>query len=189
MTANTMVANSTLWRGVRWMVWGGAALLLLLPLVAMEFTAEVNWTLSDFVSMGVLLALVGGAYELVVRVARSNTYVVAFGIAVATAFLTIWINLAVGIIGDEDNPANILFFAVLAVGFIGALLARLRPLAMARAMEVTAVAQALVGVVAFVTTAAQPEGYVLSGFLAVMWVMSAQLFRVAARDDDRHLVS
>ncbi|MEO5629325.1 MAG: hypothetical protein ABIQ62_06115, partial [Thermomonas sp.] len=98
-----------------------------------------------------------------------------------TAFLTIWINLAVGIIGDEDNPANILFFAVLAVGFIGALLARLKPLAMARAMVATAVAQALVGVVAFVTTAGHPEGYVLAGFFTAMWLTSAQLFRVAAR--------
>ncbi len=183
MTGSTMVGNSPLWRSVRWVIWGGAALLLLAPLVAMQFTEEVHWTLSDFVGMGALLAVVGGAYELVVRVARNNTCVVAFGIAVAAAFLTIWINLAVGIIGDEDNPANILFFAVLAVGLIGALLARLRPLAMARAMEVTAVVQALVGVVAFVTTPAQPEGYILSGFFAAMWVASAQLFRVAARDE------
>ncbi len=177
-----MVGNSPLWRGVRWLVWGGAALLLLLPLVAMQFTAEVDWTLSDFVGMGVLLALVGGAYELVVRVARSNTYVVAFGIAVATAFLTIWINLAVGIIGGDDHPANLLFFAVLAVGLIGALLALLKPLAMARAMVATAVTQVLVGVVAFVTTAGHPEGYLLSGVFAAMWFTSAQLFRVAARE-------
>ncbi len=185
MAANMTVSNSPLWRGVRWLVWGGAAGLLLLPLVAMQFTAEVHWTLSDFVVMGALLALVGGAYELAVRVARSNTYVVAFGIAVATAFFTIWINLAVGIIGGEDNPANALFFAVLAVGLIGALLARLAPARMARAMAVTAVAQALVGVVAFVTTTGHPEGYVLSGFFAAMWLTSAQLFRVAARDEVR----
>ena len=33
-------------------------------------------------------------------------YVLAFGIAVATAFLTTWIDLAVGFTGGEDNPAN-----------------------------------------------------------------------------------
>lgn len=177
-----MVGNSPLWRGVRWLVWGGAAGLLLLQLVAMQFTSEANWTLFDFVLMGALLAMVGGAYELAVRVARSNTYVVAFGIAVGTAFLTIWINLAVGIIGGEDNAANGLFFIVLAVGLIGALLALLKPLPMARAMAVTAAAQALVGVYAVVATADQPEGYVLSGFFAAMWLTSAQLFRVAARE-------
>lgn len=185
MAANMTVGNSPLWRGVRWVVWGGAACLLLLPLVAMQFTAEVQWTLSDFVVMGTLLALVGGAYEMVVRVARSNTCVIAFGIAVATAFLTTWINLAVGIIGGEDNPANILFFAVLAVACIGSLLALLKPEAMARAMAATAVAQALVGVVAFVTTTGHPEGFVLSGIFAAMWLTSAQLFRVAARDEVR----
>jgi len=182
MAANMTVSNSPLWRGVRWLVWGGAALLLLLPLVAMQFTSEVNWTLSDFVVMGVLLAMVGGAFELAVRVARSNTYVVAFGIAVATAFLTIWINLAVGIIGGEDNRANLMFVGVLAIALIGAVLARLEPLRMARAAEVTAAVQVLVGVAALFIAPDQPEGVILSGILAAAWYASACLFRIAARD-------
>ena len=182
MAAHMTVGNSPLWRGLRWLVWGGAAGLLLVPLAAMQFTSEVNWTPGDFVLMGTILGLACGAYELAVRVARNNTYVVAFGIAVATALFTTWINLAVGIIGGEDNSANGLFFLVLATGLIGAMLAQLKALPMARAMEVTAVAQALLGVFAFVTMADHPEGFVLSGLFAAMWFTSAQLFRIAAQD-------
>ncbi len=182
MSTQLTMSNSPLWRRVRWLVWGGAAFLLLLPLVAMQFTTEVNWGPEDFLVMGALLALVGGAFELTVRVARSNTYVVAAGIVVGTAFLTIWVNLAVGIIGDEDNRANILFVGVLAIALIGAVLARLEPLRMARAAEVTAAVQALVGVAALFIAPDQPEGAVLSGILAAAWYASGQLFRIAARD-------
>lgn len=187
MAARMTVGNSPLWRGVRWLVWGGAACLLLLPLVAMQFTTEVNWTLFDFVAMGVLLAMVGGAYELAVRVANSNTYVVAFGVAVAAAFFTTWINLAVGIIGDEGDTANAMFFGVLAIGLIGAVLARLEPRRMVRAMVVTAVAQGLVGVAALFIAPDQPEGAILSAFLVAAWLASAELFRVAARDQQATL--
>lgn len=182
MATQVTMSNSPLWRGVRWLVWGGLAFLLLLPLVAMQVTSEVDWTVFDFVVMGVLLSMVGGAYELTVRVARSNTYVVAACIAVGTAFLTIWINLAVGIIGDEDNRANIMFVGVLAIAFIGAVLAWLEPLRMARAAEVTAAAQAMVGIAALFIAPDQPEGVILSGILAAAWYASGRLFRVAARD-------
>ena len=44
------------WRRRRWRLaaWSVAALLLLLPLVAMQFTDEVNWSLADFVVFGAL---------------------------------------------------------------------------------------------------------------------------------------
>ena len=106
---------------------------------------------------------------------------IAAGVAVATAFLVTWINLAVGIIGSENNPANQMFFGVLAVGLIAVAFSRLRPLGMARAMEVTATAQALVSVIIL----AMGEGYmvVLTGFFVAMWLISAQLFRKAAREE------
>ena len=181
MTANSPVGSNQFWRSVRWLVWGGIVALLALPLVAMQFTDEVQWTPFDFIAMGGMLALVGGAFELVVRVARSNTYVVAAGVAVANAFLMTWANLAVGIIGDENNPANQMFFGVLVIGLIAVAFSRLKPIGMARAMEVTAIAQALVSVI----TLAMGEGYIflLTGFFVAMWIISAQLFRKAARDE------
>lgn len=181
MAADKTMGSTQFWRGMRWVVWGGMAALLALPLVAMQLTHEVQWTAFDFIAMGGMLALVGGAFELVVRVARSNTYVMAAGVAVANAFLMTWANLAVGIIGDENNPANQMFFGVLVVGLIAVAFSRLKPVGMARAMEVTATAQALVSVI----TLAMGEGYIflLTGCFVAMWIISAQLFRKAARDE------
>lgn len=74
-----------------------AALVLAAPLVAMQFTEEVAWTGSDFLVMGALLALLGLAIELVMRLARNaRTRFVGAGLAVL-AFLWVWAELAVGI--------------------------------------------------------------------------------------------
>ena len=181
MTMSTTANSHPLWRRLRWVVWGGLAALLALPLVAMQFTTEVQWTLSDFIVMGGLMGLVGIAFEVAVRVARSHAYVVAAGIAVASGFVMTWINLAVGIIGDEGNPANLMFFGVLLVGLVAVACSRLRPLGMARAMEVTAAAQALVCVATLVI--GEGHIFVLTGFFLTMWLAAAQLFRKAARDE------
>jgi hypothetical protein len=181
MGTSMAMSHSPLWRGMRWVVWGGAALLLLLPLVAMRFTAEVDWTGADFLVMGTMLALVGAAFEVAVRVARSHAYVVATGVAVAAAFLMTWSNLAVGIIGDEGHPANLIFFGVLAIGLASVLFARLKPLGMARAMEATAVAQGAACIAALALDGVYVFALTLV-FLA-MWLVSAQLFRKAAREE------
>jgi hypothetical protein len=179
MAAHGTMSGDRFWRTMRWVVWGGAAALLSLPLIAMQFTSEVNWTVSDFVVMGIMLTLVGVAFELSVRAARSNAYVVGAGIAVAAAFLMTWANLAVGIIGNEDNPMNLIFFGVLAIGLTGALFSRLQPLRMAYAMEATALAQAIACVFAWVFDGTHV--FVITGVFLAMWLASAQLFRAAAR--------
>ena len=179
MTNNATMIHSRLWRGLRWGMWGGLAALLALPLVAMQFTDEVQWTLSDFMVMGGMLGMVGVAFELVVRVARGSAYVLAAGMAIATAFLMTWINLAVGIIGGEANPANLVFAGVLAVGLVGALIGRFTAGGMARAMVATGIAQLLAGGYALVL--GSMEGGMLSAAFAVMWFTSAALFHKAAR--------
>ncbi len=177
-TPHTTIANDPIWRTLRWVVWGGAALLWLAPLIAMRFTAEVNWSPLDFLVMGTLLALVGGACELAVRVARTHVAVIACGIAVATAFLTVWANLAVGIVGEPSEPINLIYYGVVAVAVLGAALARLRPAGMARAMLATAVAQAAASVVALIVDGTAV--FVLTAVFAVLWAVSAALFRRAA---------
>ena len=75
------------------------AAILLVPFVAMQFTGEVNWTLSDFVIAGVLLAGTGLAYVLTTMKmsnARSRTVI---GIVLALALAVVWAELAVGIFG------------------------------------------------------------------------------------------
>lgn len=163
----------------RWAMWGGAAALLLLPAVAMQVGNNgVNWTGSDFVVFGAMLLLACGTFELGAWLSRDRAYRAAFGIAVAAGFLLTWVNLAVGIIGDGNDPANLVFFGVLLVGAIGACVARFKSKGMVRALMATAIAQALAGAVALAQGSI--EGVGLSACFVVAWLVSAALFRKAA---------
>ncbi|WP_437284188.1 hypothetical protein [Sorangium sp. So ce406] len=161
-------------------LWGAAALVLLLPLVAMQFTEEVAWGPADFAIFGAMLAGACGTYELAARATGNKAYRAAVGVAVATAFLLVWMNLAVGILGSEENPANLMFGGVLAVGIIGAFIARFQPQGMERALVVTALAQALVAAIALI--AGSGNALILTGFFVALWLTSARLFRRAARE-------
>ena len=169
-------------------LWGGAVVLLLLPLVAMQVSDEVQWGPLDFAVAGALLLGTALAFELLVRKSGSPAYRLAAGVALAAALLLIWINLAVGIIGDEGEPANLLYVGVLAVGIGGAILARFEAGGMARAMVLTAIAVAVVGVVALAAGwgAAGPRWPLdvagLTVLFATMFGGSAWLFRQAARE-------
>src|SRR3712207_9407040 len=100
--------------------------------------------------MGAMLFGACGAFELAARMTGNNAYRAAVAVAVVAVFLLVWINLAVGVIGSEDNPANLLYLGVLAVGFLGAIIAGLRPRGMARTLFAMALAQALVPLIALV---------------------------------------
>lgn len=158
---------------------------LLIPLVAMQFTTEVTWTLSDFVVAGVLLFGTGLTYALVARKGSTTVYRVAVGVAVATGLLLIWVNLAVGFIGSENNPANLLYGGVLAVGIIGAIIAGFQPRGMANAMFAAALVQFLVPLVAAAiwkpeVNAGMMQVLALNTVFAMIWVGSGLLFRRAS---------
>lgn len=72
-------------------------LILLVPLVAMQFSDDVDWKLGDFVIIGALLLGTGFAYELVVRKVKNATHRAILGIALLAALILIWADLAVGI--------------------------------------------------------------------------------------------
>ena len=175
--------------GRRWRfaAWGIAALVLLLPLFAMQLTDEVDWGVADFAIFGAMLVCAGAAYELAARRTGDVAYRAAVAVALASAFILVWMNLAVGVIGGEDDPANQMYGGVLAVWIVGAVVARLRPHGMARALVATALAQALVGVIALTAGSGssgptRPASIVgLTGFFAALWLTSASLFRKAAR--------
>jgi len=154
----------------------------------MQFTSEVNWDETDFIVFGAMLAAACGTYELAAKMTGNTAYRAAVGVAVAAAFLLIWINLAVGIIGSEDHPANLMYGGVLAVGISGAVIVRFQPHGMVRALVGMALAQALVAVIALIFGwgsggANWPQVIVvLNGFFAALWLGSAWLFRRAARE-------
>jgi hypothetical protein len=73
------------------------AILLSVPLVAMRFTDEVNWSLSDFAIGAVLLLGAGIVYEFLARRNSAVGYRAAVGVAVGSALLLVWATLAVGL--------------------------------------------------------------------------------------------
>ena len=74
-----------------------AALLLLIPLIAMQFTDEVKWTLPDFIAAAVLLSGTGLLCELVLRKVKKTKHQIAICLAILAMLLLIWAELAVGI--------------------------------------------------------------------------------------------
>lgn len=76
------------------------ALILSVPLVAMQFSDEVDWNLFDFIVMGVLLGSTGLAYELVVRRVTDVRQRFILAALLLGALLLIWAELAVGVFGS-----------------------------------------------------------------------------------------
>jgi len=169
--------------------WGLLALLLCLPAIAMQYfpAAGFNWTGGDFLFAAAMFGLVGTGFELAFRRAGGWAYRAAAGIAVLASFFLVWLNLAVGIIGNEDNPANWMFVGVLGIAMTGSLVARFGADGMSRTMALTAGAQAFVGVVALAGgmgegSAAWPWDVAnLTLFFTAAWGLAAMLFRKAAR--------
>lgn len=121
---------------------------------------------------------------------QSNTaYRFAVGLALTPAFLIVWLNAAAGLIGiEDDDPANLLYVGVLAVGFIGAIIARLQPRGLARALFATALAQALVGAIALKlpNTAGSVQILIVHGVFVALFAGAALLFRYAAQKGFTH---
>lgn len=162
--------------------------LLMIPLIAMQFTDEVVWTASDFIFMGSLLFGTGVTYKLITKKSGELVYRVAVGFALFTGFFLIWVNLAVGIIGSENNPINLFYFAVIFVGIIGAFIARFRPQGMSLTLFSMAITQALIAVVALFTGMAEAPGssvveiLAVNGFFITLFVAAALLFGYAAQE-------
>lgn len=172
--------------GKRLLVWAvSVVLLLMVPLLAMQFTAEVKWDLADFLVMGGLLYGIGLFYEFIVRKSSQRTYRAAFGLAIAAIFFLFWVNSAVGIIGNEGQAPNLLYMATIAVALIGSLMSRFKSRGMAITMYAAAGVQMLVPVVALLiwpppATSWSPgvAGVILlSSFFALLLLVAAVLFR------------
>ena len=70
------------------------ALLLLIPLIAMQFTNEVNWNIVDFIVAGILLIGTALACNFALQKVKNTKLKVAICVAIL-AFNCVWI--AVGV--------------------------------------------------------------------------------------------
>ena len=84
----------------RLLLWGSALLLLLLPLIAMQFTHEVNWDVADFIVFGVMLIIACGSFELAARMISHKVYKITVGLVIALIFLFVWASLALGLFSN-----------------------------------------------------------------------------------------
>lgn len=73
--------------------------LLMIPLIAMQFTDEVNWAIGDFIVMGLLLLVTGILVNLAWQNIRMSKYRIAICASIIILFLLTWAELAVGIFG------------------------------------------------------------------------------------------
>lgn len=164
---------------------------LLIPLVAMNFTDEINWKLADFIIMAIALSGIGILYEIIAQKSKNKIYRLAFGIGLLAAFLLMWVSGAVGIIGSENQDANLLYAAVFFIGLVGALISRFRPMGMSITLYMAALAQLLVPAVAIFIwppsaiswSPGVVQVFLLSAFFGFLFLISGLLFKRAASNE------
>jgi len=165
-----------LWRTPMWL---GAASLLAIPAIAMQFSKEIAWGIEDFAVVGTLLFALCGTIELAARTSMNRLFVSGVALAAAGGFLLVFINLAVGVIGDESNPRNLAFFAIPAVGFLGALISRFRAAILIQLLVAMAAIQLLAAFLAPIEMMRIMIPFT-AAFVGV-WLLSAMLIRRSIR--------
>ena len=159
-------------------------MLLAIPLVAMQYTHEVQWDPPDFLIMGVLLLGTGLGLEWAIRHEGPLALRAAWALALLSTFLMTWVNMATGLLGGESHPVNGLLLAVPMLGLAGALLARLQP----RGMALTLLAMAALQLALTAIAASQGwrplhrgpiDIWGPNGFFILLFVSAAALFRLA----------
>ncbi len=163
---------------MRTLIWGGAALILLTLWSVMQFMDQGNWTAFDYVVAALLLGSVCAGLELAMRLSTTWTYRLAAIMTVGGGFLMVWANLAVGIIGNEGNPQNLIFYTVLLIGLAGALYTRFDPKGLKWTLRTMAAAQLAVFLIAAsLDWALLP---VFTVFYFALWLIAGELFSKSA---------
>ncbi|MAI91900.1 hypothetical protein [Ponticaulis sp.] len=145
----------------------------------------MNWSLLDFIVAGVLVAILGVGGAIFFRLNRPVTYRLGFVFMIVGMVLLFWAGGAVGIIGDENNSANLLYLLVMLTGVVGGVYTRFTDDGMMRTLVVMAILQTTIGVAALTLgwgdTAARWPWDVIAATLGfdLVWLLGAGLFRSA----------
>lgn len=168
----------------RWSLWRTLAALgataLVSVLVAKQFIGEGGWV-DSVAQVSALLVGLGIAFEVATTRSGRAAYRAGIAMALAGTIGLVVANGAVGIIGSENDPINRWYLLVLAVGAVGALVARLRPSGMARTMVAAAVAQGSIAAIALIGGLGGPgsdpvEILAVNGAFVAVFSGSALLF-------------
>ncbi len=160
------------WRLAGWLL---LLSVLVFPFIAMQFSTEVHWTGFDFMMAAMLLTVTAFCIELAVRSGRSSASRAGWVVVVLTSLLLTWVNLAVGVIGSEQNPANLLYLLVLVVVVMGAVWARFQARAMSRILWLAAALHMTIELLIQLTGSG--AALVLNSAFALLWLLAAVLLR------------
>lgn len=152
--------------------------ILLIPFFGNIYVDGWNWHWYTFVLAGTLLFGAGLTYELVAKRMSSKAYKFAVGLAVGTALILSWANMVR--VSESENLAYLMYYGVLAVGFISAFIVRFEPRGMARTLFGMAIA---VIALIFWNSDFAPGGagvFAPDAFSAMLFAVSAFLFRRAS---------
>jgi len=171
----------------RLIIWAIIAVLILLLFLAMLFADEVQW--NEVIAYGLLLSAIGGFYELGRWLKTcQGAYRFAFGFGFTSVLFLGWVSGAIGIIGSENNPANLMYGAVFVAWIIGSLISRFRSRGMAWTFLVMAFIQMSVPIFALFVWPAQASWgeagvigvLVFNSIFVGLFVSTALLFRRAS---------
>jgi hypothetical protein len=123
----------------------GALAMLMVPLVASQFVEDWNWPVGAFVRVYVLFFGTGMVFALVARRMGAWSYKAGVGVALVAGFALGWSNMVQ--VADSGHPENLVYYSVLAVGVVGALLARLQARGLALTLFAMAATLALIAVI------------------------------------------
>jgi hypothetical protein len=162
-------------------------IILMIPLIMMQFSTEVDWSVSDFVLAGLLLFTAGFALWMAFLSKSSSLQKLAAGSWIGIIFLMTWANLAVGLIGSGPNTANLMFIGVIAVAVAGAIISKFQYKGMAKTLMATLAAHIIVMGISLVLEMHKMPGISLTeilginGFFMLLWAGSGLMFRLTAR--------
>jgi hypothetical protein len=158
----------------------GALAALMVPLVASRVVEGWNWNAGAFVFVYVLFFATGMAYAVIARKMGAWSYKAAVGLALAAGFALGWSNMVH--VADSENPANLVYYSVLAVGIVGAGLAQLEAQGLARTLFAMAATLALIA--AILPSGAPPDMArrmaIGHGIYVVLFIASGLMFRHAS---------
>ena len=124
-----------------------------------------------------MLAIAASLFDLATRTGGDLARQAALALTIGTGLLMTWANLAVGLVGGEDDPVNLMFWTPLVVAFLGGVLVRFRPKPFSLVLVVTAAAQMAPAIIAAVMGWGLALGP--AAFFSLMWLGAAALFRMA----------
>ena len=158
----------------------GALAVLMVPLGASQVVDGWNWNPGAYVFAYVLFFGTGMLYAVIARRMGAWSYKAGVGVALVTGFALGWSNMVH--VADSENPANLAYYSVLAVGCVGAWLARLEARGLARTLFAMAATLALIAVI--LPSGAPPymarNMAIGHGVFVAMLIASGLLFRHAS---------